>query len=223
MELISPEYDKYKKILQRDPRSKVFAFLADIYRKYTMMEDALDILEKGIRYNPDYIPGYLILARCYYDQGHCERCYSTLKPLVNTNGDNLRLQILFSQVCEELEFWEEALDAHKRLRYLDPKNMIWSERIAFLEKKLSPEFQKQTLFHEEKLSNFPNAIDEWAELNFADSDKKKTVDEQNSLMDIYDRQFGSTDSREDKLASVKKGLNNFHGALNKRASSLLMR
>ena len=233
MELFSPEHDKYKSILQQNPRSKVFAFLADTYRKYTMMDEALDILQKGIRHNPGYVPGHLSLARCYYDQGRYEICYSTLKPLINANRDNLKLQKLFFQVCEELELWEEALDVCKYLQYLDPKNTAWSERIDFLGGKFFPKSkgivknQKQTFFCEEQLSNYPHDVDEWKELNFFENEQREVarvdINTQNNIMDIYDKKFGISDSKQDNLASLKKQLQNFYGAINKRAISFLNR
>ena len=229
MELISPEHNKYKKILQKNPRSKVFAFLANIYRKYAMMDEALEILERGIHYNPEYIPGYLILAQCYYDQRRYEVCYSKLKPLVSTNGDNFKLLSIFAQVCEELELWEEALDAYKQLQYLNPKNQAWIDRVEFLKRKLEDDttVQNQKFFREESLSNFPNDIDEWTELNFVNDEQKDTtkinINAQNNLMDIYDKKFGFSDSKKNKLVSVRKQLQNFYGAINKRANAFLTR
>ena len=229
MELLSPECDKYKNILQKNPRSKAFARLADIYRKYAMMDEALKILQMGIRYNPKYVPGHLALAHCYYDQGRHELCYSTLKPLVKANRDNFKLQNLFSEVCEDLELWEDALEACKHLQYLSPGKGAWSERMDFLEKKIAPGGkdigvgQKQALFKEEKLSNFPQNVDEWSELSFFDKKKKAEVREENSLMDIYDKKFGHSTPQEEPLAKVKKQLQNFCTAINKRAASFLSR
>ena len=222
MELLSPECDKYKKILQENPRSKAFAFLANIYRKYAMMDEAMDILQRGIHHNPDYVPGHVILAQCHYDQEQYERCYSTLKSLVNFHRDNFKLQSLYSEVCEKLELWEEALESYKQLLYMNPKNGAWIERIDFLENKLSPvATENPTLFREEKLSHFPGDGDEWTQLNFSSGEKPVDAGEQNNLMDAYDKKFGV--SREDRLESTKKHLKNFCTALNEKAASFLTR
>ena len=233
MELLSPEYEKYKKILKENPKSKAFAFLANIYRKYDMMDEAMDILQKGIRWNPDYAPGHVILAQCHYDQGQYEKCYSILKPLINFNRDNFKMQSLFSRVCEKLELWEEALEGYRQLLYLDSKNIRWSEQIDFLEKKLFPDFEdtaiarRQNLFHEEKLSNFPHDVDEWVELSFSDGEKKEQdridANGPNNLMDVYDKKFGPVASREDGAKVVTERLRNFYSAINRRAASFLTR
>ena len=221
MELLSPEHDKYKKILQENPRSKVFAFLANMYRKYTMMDEALEVLEKGMHYNPDYVPGHVILAQCYYDQEQYDRCYSTLKPLVSFHGDNFKLQNLFAEVCEKLELWEEALESYRQLMSWNPKNDTWIERVNFLKKKLSPTAEENTtLFCEEKLSHFPGDVDEWTQLNFSRS-QKANVQESNNLMDAYDQKFAV--SQGDRLESAKERLRNFCTALNEKAASFLTR
>ena len=236
MELLSPEHEKYKNILQKNPRSKAFAPLADIYRKYAMMDEALKVIQVGMRHNPDYVPGHLALARCYYDQGRYELCHSTLGPLIGVNRDNFKLQNLFVEVCEELELWEEALEACRCLEYLDPKNGAWAERIRFLKNKISPEAeefvarQKKTFFQEERLSHFPEDADEWSQLNFFSDSPGKTPGhdssaskEQNSLMEAYDKKFGAPEHGEEHLTKVKKGLKNFCNAINKRAASFLPR
>ena len=233
MELLSPECEKYKNVLQKDPRSKAFAPLADIYRKYAMMDEALKVLQTGIRHNPEYVPGHLALARCYYDQGRHDLCYSTLKPLIGDNRDNFKLQSLFSEVCEELKLWEDALEACKHLQFLNPNNGAWAERIKFLENKISPEssdvasFRKESFFQEEKLSHFPQDVDEWSQLNFFDDRLKEVFksdpNEPSSLMDVYDKKFGSLEFEEARLTKVKKGLQNFYRAINKRASYFLSR
>ena len=231
MEFLSPEHGKYKNILQKNPRSMAFAPLGDIYRKYAMMDEALEVLQRGIRYNPDYVPGHLALARCYYDQGRYDLCHSTLKPFVHTNRDNFQLQNLFLEVCEELELWQEALEACKQLHYLNPKSGAWTERIDFLKNQASSAsgdattVLKEAGFREENLSGYPGNTDEWSELNFFDEEGKESagVGEQNNLMEVYDKKFGSPKFQEDSALSVKSRLQNFCDAINKRAASFLSR
>ena len=225
-QLLEPQQNKYKKILQENPTSKVFAPLADIYRKYAMFEQALDILQKGIRHNPDYIPGHLALARCHYDQGRYEECYAILKPLVGYNRDNLKMQGLFFQACEELEFWEEALDTGRHLHYLDPHNKEWAKRMRALEGKGEPDAlsgRKRALFPEEKLSVFPRDADEWTEYHFKVGKREADEAEQSNLMEFYDKKFAPRESKGDSWENVKKGLHQFRSAISQRAASILTR
>ena len=131
---VSPMIVKYEKTLARNPRSQVFAPLSELYRKIGLMDKSRDVLQTGIRFNPDYIPGYIELANYYIDLREFNLAHATLRPLVNSNRDNLKLQKLFVLCCTELEYKSEALDTLKYLLFLNPKDKEIAERIKELEK-----------------------------------------------------------------------------------------
>ena len=225
-QLLKPQQNKYKKILQQNPASKVFAPLADIYRKYTMFDEALRVLQKGMLHNPDYIPGHLALARCHYDQGRFEECHTVLKPLMGASKDNLKMQRLFFQVCVDLELLDEALETVRHLRYLEPHNKEWVEQMDALEGKKGENDTvsgKRVLFSEERLSVFPRDVDEWTEHHFQDQKREADESEQSNLMEFYDKQFTPRESSTDGWEGVKKGLQHFRSAINQRAASILTR
>src|SRR3990172_12124999 len=85
-------FDKYIKIYEANPYSTVFAPLAECYRKMGRKDKALSILRAGIKNHPDYLLGYLGLAQCYFDLEQFLLAYSTLKPLIERNRENIRLQ-----------------------------------------------------------------------------------------------------------------------------------
>ena len=60
--------EKYK----RAPDSRLFAPLADAYRKNGEVDMAIEILEKGIERIPDYASAHVILGKCYNDKGATE-------------------------------------------------------------------------------------------------------------------------------------------------------
>jgi tetratricopeptide (TPR) repeat protein len=130
---VSPMIVKYEKTLARNPRSQVFAPLSELYRKIGLMDKAREVLQNGIRFNPDYIPGYIELAHYYIELREFHLAHATLRPLVNSNRDNLKLQNLFVQCCTELEYKSEALDTLKYLLFLNPKNKDIAEKIKILE------------------------------------------------------------------------------------------
>ena len=178
-ELFSPLMEKYHQTLRQNPKSRVFAPLAEIYRKHTMHEKALDILKRGIRYNPEYALGYLGLAECYYDKKQYSLAYSTLRPLVGSHRENIRMQKLFAGSCEKLKYLEEALDTYKHILLLNPKDNDTSKNIQTLEERFSyveihnqknSELQKNNLFNIENLSGTPDSlididIDCWEEVS----------------------------------------------------------
>lgn len=122
LESISPLFLKHQEDFEKNPRSRVFAPLAESYRKMGMLDKAMDILSEGIRHHPSYVMGYLGLAFCYFDLKNFKLAYTTLLPLKEANRDNIRLQRLFADTCIKLSLKEEALETLKYLLFLNPKD-----------------------------------------------------------------------------------------------------
>lgn len=167
---------KYSLQYEKKPRSRVFAPLAESYRKIGMLEEALKILKKGIRIHPNYTLGHIVLAHCYYDKEQFEAAYSTLLPYVNDNLENIRLQRLFAQVCEKLGNFDEALSAYKILLLINPKDTEIAKKVKYLEDDLIiPEEIKEELNNEQL---FDSDEDDWVQVDFNHSELK--VDKEQS-------------------------------------------
>jgi len=157
---------------QKNPRSKVFAPLAESFRKLGMLDDAYKILKDGIRHHPNYTLGYIVLAHCYYDQGKFELTYNTLRPIVAQNADNISLQKIFAMSCMKLGYLEEALDTYKYLLFMNPKDKFFSEQVKRLEDDLMVGHKTLSL---EQLIKAPDMErlpapqgqdDDWVQVNF---------------------------------------------------------
>ncbi len=141
VQLLSPLFLKYQADYEKNPRSRVFAPLAETYRKLGMTDKAMEILAQGIRFHPTYTMGYLGLAFCYYDLKQYNLAYNTLRPLVETNRDNIRLQKLFADVCQELGYKEEALDTYKYLLFINPRDKGVALHVSTLERSIEDQYR----------------------------------------------------------------------------------
>lgn len=141
LQLLSPLFLKYQSDFEKNPRSRVFAPLAETYRKLGMTDKAMEILSQGIRFHPTYVMGYLGLAFCYFDLKQFNLAYTTLRPLIETNRDNLRLQKLFADVCIELGKDEEALETFKYLLFINPRDKDVAGQVGRLEKKIEDRYK----------------------------------------------------------------------------------
>lgn len=130
---ISPLIEKYSEVFEKDSSSRVFAPLAEGYRQAGLIDRAMEILKVGIRHNPAYLQGYITLGNCYFDMGEFNLAYTTLRPLISENRDNIRLQKLFASSCVELEHSEEALESYKYLLFLNPRDVEVSNAVSKLE------------------------------------------------------------------------------------------
>lgn len=182
---VSPLIIKYERQLEEDPRSRVFAPLAEAYRKVGLIENAFNVLKKGLRYNPDYLLGYLTLAQCYMDKGEYALCYSTLRPLVSQNRDNIKLQKLFGESAILTENREEALDTFKYLLFLQPKDAEVAERVSMLEAELQegPVYKptEDVKFNVEELNPSPEldrSLDDWVQVDLSANEEEGPEEEE---------------------------------------------
>jgi tetratricopeptide (TPR) repeat protein len=141
LQLLSPLFLKYQSDFEKNPRSRVFAPLAETYRKLGMTDKAMEILSQGIRFHPSYVMGYLGLAFCYFDLKQFNLAYTTLRPHIESNRDNLRLQKLFADVCLELGKDEEGLETFKYLLFINPRDKEVAEQVSRLESKIENRYK----------------------------------------------------------------------------------
>jgi tetratricopeptide (TPR) repeat protein len=170
---------KYFNMYKENPRSRVFAPLAESFRKLGMLDDAYKILKEGIRHHPSYTLGYIVLANCYYDEEKYELTYNTLRPIITQNADNISLQKIFAQACIHLGHLEEALDTFKYLLFMNPQDKFFAEQVKKLEDDLLVGHKKLNL---EQLIKAPEAQlthetptfdDDWVQVDFNKPPREK--------------------------------------------------
>jgi tetratricopeptide (TPR) repeat protein len=140
-QLLSPLFLKYQSDFEKNPRSRVFAPLAETYRKLGMTNKAMEILSQGIRFHPSYTMGYLGLSFCYFDLKQFGLAYSTIRPLVEVSRDNIRLQKLFAEICIELNYKDEALDTYKYLLFINPRDKDIATKVLNLEQVIEEQYR----------------------------------------------------------------------------------
>lgn len=183
-DFLSPVFIKYQDAFDQNPRSRVFAPLAEAYRKMGMMDKAFKILKTGIRIHPDYILGHMTLAACYIDIDKFNLAYAALRPFVASSRDNIKLQKLFARCSFDVGNLEEALETYKYLLFINPKDEDSALKVTELEKqfdkiKFGNEFEhnavdlfarNDNLFDVDDLKIFPQleeeeTIADWVQLD----------------------------------------------------------
>jgi len=113
---------KYLKMFQDDPKSRIFAPLAEAYRKIGLVEQAIEICQEGLVEHPDFIGGKVALARAYSDKKMHVKVREVLAPLIEGAPDNLMARRLLADSCLELGYMGEALESYKMLLYFNPSD-----------------------------------------------------------------------------------------------------
>jgi tetratricopeptide (TPR) repeat protein len=118
---ISPEaIEEYRKILARDPMSKIFATLAEAYRELGMHAQAEKVALDGIRRHPQYVSGYVALGRTLGDQNRFKEALPVLKKATEVDPQNLLAWHLMAHCHLQLNDSKEALRCFKMVLFLNP-------------------------------------------------------------------------------------------------------
>lgn len=165
---------------QKKPQSRVFAPLAETYRKLGMVDEAITILQKGIRVHPTYTLGYIVLANCYYDLQNYELAYNTIRSFVPGNLENLSLQKLFAKTCMQLGYLDEALVTYKNLLLLNPKDMFVADQVKLLEDDLLVNQEEEL---EPEALNNPTSFDEdnWIQVDFGKTESSQSSEKEEDI------------------------------------------
>ncbi|MFG1505419.1 tetratricopeptide repeat protein [Halobacteriovorax sp. ZH5_bin.2] len=184
--------------MEKDPRSKVFAPLAEIYRKVGMNDDALALLKRGLIHHPNFSAAIIIYGQLLLEKDEVEEAYTILKPQLSINGDNIKFLKLFAQSCFKQNLILEALNTYKRVLFISPKDMEATEFIVKYDNfdSVEDEDLTQKTFD---ISNLDDEIESWSTLSLVPQIKEEPVVEEKSndepgqifshtLVDLYLKQ-----------------------------------
>jgi tetratricopeptide (TPR) repeat protein len=120
---LDPEIERLTELYQSDPTSRVFAPLADAYRKSKLYDEAIDILKKGLEIHPDYVSAHLVLARCYYDKDMLQLAKNSLEKVLELDQQNIVALRLLGDILYRLGDEDGALARYKQVVEIDPTNL----------------------------------------------------------------------------------------------------
>lgn len=191
---------------EKNPRSRVFAPLAESYRKLGLVDEAFKVLKNGLKYHPDYSLGHLVLAHCYYDQGKFQLVYETLKPLLSKNMDNIQMQRIFAEAAIELGHLEEALDTYKYLLFLNPQDKVFAQEVKKLEDDLQvglKQLSSQQLIKTPQDQPIETSEDDWVQVDFARTERVNEVEDQYLPTEELEEDAWTMNRPDDKIVSIK--------------------
>ena len=113
---------EYLKRYQEDPSSRIFAPLAEAYRKAGLIDEAIEIAREGLKIHPGFIGGRVALGRALFDKQLYNEVIDEMTVVVRDVPDNLVAQRLLAESCLVLGRVAEALGAYKMLLYFNPQD-----------------------------------------------------------------------------------------------------
>ncbi len=154
MQDIQPELiEKYQLILQKDPKSQVFAPLTEAYRKMGLIEEAFRIAVRGVQFNPSFGGGRIALAKVFLDRDNLEGALDELEKAVELSSDNILAHSLLAECYLKAKRPKEALRAFKMVLFLAPTNDKAIKAVKKLESLTADEYEED-LFEMKPLPQF---------------------------------------------------------------------
>jgi predicted Zn-dependent protease len=134
---MAPEYSPiiydYLRKYQEDPTSRVFAPLAEAYRKAGLIDEAIEVAREGLRVHPSFVGGRVALARALFDKQTFAEVIEELREVVRDVPDNLAAQRLFAESSLMIGETNQALESYKLLLYFVPTDPELAKIVSELE------------------------------------------------------------------------------------------
>jgi len=127
------EIEYLKERFEKSPDSRIFAPLADAYRKNGQLDEAIAILEEGIGKYPDYAIAHVILGKCYFDKGATERAKVEFEKVLELDPENMVALKMLGDILSAEGKKKEALEYYRKLISIDPTNKEVSKLINEME------------------------------------------------------------------------------------------
>jgi tetratricopeptide (TPR) repeat protein len=143
MQEIQPELiEKYQILLQKDPKSQVFAPLTEAYRKMGLVEEAFRIAVRGVQFNPQFGGGRIALAKVFLDRDNLKGAVDELEKAVDLSPENIMAHSLLGDCYLKSKRPKEALRSFKMVLFLSPNNEKAQKAVRKLESLTADEYEE---------------------------------------------------------------------------------
>lgn len=136
--------ERYQKLWDADQTSRVFAPLAEAYRKNGNLHQALQICRQGLNLHPNFAGGWLQLAKIYSDREEVSKAIGALKKAVALAPENIHAHNLLADLYLTQKQPKESLKAFKMVLLLNPNDSRARKTIERLESLTADEYSSET-------------------------------------------------------------------------------
>jgi len=113
---------RYEKELAEDPKSRVFAPLAEAYRKAGRLDEAINTARVGLEAHPGYSAGLVVMGRALYEKRELDNAAEILVKAVGENPENYLGQKFLGKVLMDKGEHQGAMEALQAANLLSPED-----------------------------------------------------------------------------------------------------
>lgn len=121
-----------RKQFAENPR-RVFARLANEYRKQGELEAAIEICRQHVPLQPTYISGYIVLGQALYESGQLDEARTTFETALELDPENLIALRQLGDIAHAHGDLHGARAWYQRLLEVDPQNDEVAEQLRAIE------------------------------------------------------------------------------------------
>lgn len=135
--------EKYQELYLKDPKSKVFAPLAEAYRKMGMLKEAMDVCERGVNWHPNFASGRVAYAKVLIQIEEFEKAIQHLEKAVELSPENLLAHTLLADCYIKVRDNKKALHAYKMALFMNPQDTRTAQLVKKLESLTADEYDDE--------------------------------------------------------------------------------
>ena len=118
--MASKDIEKLKEKFDKDPNSKLFLPLAEEYRKESMLDEAIDVLQAGLEKHQAYTSARVLLGKIYLEKGMLAEARNEFESVIATVPDNLFAHKKLSDIYRDTGETDRAITALQAILRLNP-------------------------------------------------------------------------------------------------------
>jgi tetratricopeptide (TPR) repeat protein len=182
--------------LKDNPKSILFAHLADIYLEKKRATEAVKLCQQGVKYNSDYVTGQFILAKAYLANENNEKAEEILKKVISHDRQFVAAHKLLADLMMKMGWENRAAIHYKEILRIDPlENDVRKTLKTISEEEL------ESLHHEEISDEFKadEVISETIE-----NTQSVEISEKEPSNEIEEKEFSDLDQIKDTTSDSLK-------------------
>ncbi|MGE5894444.1 MAG: tetratricopeptide repeat protein [bacterium] len=113
------DIEKLKERFSKDP-SKISIPLSEEYRKAGMLDDAIQVLQKGLEAQPHYMSARVALGKVYCEKGMIKEAQQEFEQVAKAIPDNLFAHKKLAEIYKDLGDPEKAIKEYQTVVRLNP-------------------------------------------------------------------------------------------------------
>lgn len=119
--------------LEQNPRSLSFPQLADLYLEKDMVDEAYDVLQKGLHFHPNSVSGMLILTRILKTRNHFPEAEALLNKSIRLAPQNWQAYLMRADLYVRTGKHKAALEDFKKVLMFNSTHPVARKAVAKLE------------------------------------------------------------------------------------------